>query len=85
MTKEQDNELGLFVGDVRVQFSQKPDCCGDENMQDMEVLATRSDFGSGWFYCITTKRWAVDDPSEIVKLLELVQEAVQGLTTVEHK
>ena len=49
-------------------FSQEGDCCGGDEVQELSVSA--HDGGGGPFFVIGTVRWAIDDITQLVELLE---------------
>lgn len=59
-------------------LSQPPDCC-DRSGDVQELTISFEDGGGGAFPVISTKRWACDDQSELIRLITLVADARQRL------
>ena len=75
-----------WIDEMNVHFAQEADtCASDMDVQEMDILVTRSDMTSDFFYCLTTKRWAVDDADELVALLDRVKAAVDAASSTTRK
>ena len=58
---------GISVSSIT--FQQEADSCDEPyNVQYLDV--TVEDAGGGQYYVIKTERWAVDDPKDLLVLLE---------------
>ncbi len=64
---------------LKATFSQGSDGAdpGDEGYQFLRISA--DDCGGGSFFVIETKRWAFDDPQEVMDLLEEFQEKLKKI------
>ena len=68
-----------FLTHMTLLFGQHPDTCDpDGNCQEIEVHVTSGDLGAEYYYCLSTKRWAVNGPDEVNELLKRAKAALHA-------
>lgn len=82
MTTDDGSPKLPWLDEMRLHFAQEADTCApSHDVQELDVLVTRGDLMSGFYYCLTTERWAIDDASEVVALLDRVKAAVAAASS----
>lgn len=56
----------VVIGDVKVRYYQK--CDMTEALQELKISTV--DQGAGTYFVIKTKRWAINDIDELIKIFE---------------
>jgi len=59
------------IENIRITFSQEPDCCDNGEIQELEIYT--EDGGGGVYYVIETERWAFDSIEELTALINKVK------------
>jgi len=74
-----DDVVDPVLTQMTLLFGQSPDTCDpDGNVQEIEVHVTSGDLGADYYYVLSTKRWAVDGPEELVELLRRAKAALHA-------
>jgi len=67
MDKETINKPKLIS--LKAIYEQEMDCSADsDDIQTIEI--STEDGGGGFYFVLKTERWAVDEPNELLELLE---------------
>jgi hypothetical protein len=73
--------MKIKLDKVTFEFTQEEHCCStDMNGVETLTIECMSDMGisdsEGAFYVLKTEQWAIDEPEELVALLDKVKQAI---------